>query len=55
MLYYSRIDISQGINLAKRNNSKECMICHYGFFNHGFDFQDSLCNGFHDLTILNVI
>ena len=28
------------------------MICHYLFFNHGFKFQDSVCNGCHDLTIL---
>ena len=32
MLYYDRIDISEGIDLAKRNKSKACMICHYGFF-----------------------
>ena len=30
------------------------MICHYWFFNHGFKFQDSVCNGCHDLTMLNV-
>ena len=40
-LYYDRIDISEGIDLPKSNNSKECMICHYFFFNHGFKFQDS--------------
>ena len=28
------------------------MICHYWFFNHWFKFQDSVCNGCHDLTIL---
>ena len=28
------------------------MVCHYWFFNHGFGFQDSVCNGFYDLTIL---
>ena len=49
-----RIYISQGTDLAKSNNSKECMICHYWFFNHGFEFQDSVCNGCHDLTILSV-
>ena len=32
MLYYDRIDISKGINLAKSNDSKECMICHNFFF-----------------------
>ena len=45
MLYYERIDLSERIDLAKSNNSKECMICHYWFFNHGFKFQDSVCNG----------
>ena len=29
MLYYDRIDIREGIDLAKSNNSKESMICHY--------------------------
>ena len=52
MLYYDRIDISKGINLAKSNNSKECMICHYWFFNRGFKFQDCVCNGCHDLSML---
>ena len=31
MMYYDRIDISEGIDLAKSNNSKECMICHFVF------------------------
>ena len=30
------------------------MICHYWFFNHGFKFQNSVCNGWHDLTKLRV-
>ena len=55
MLYYNRVDISEGNDLAKSNNNKECMICHYFFFNHGrFKFQDSLCNGCHDLTMLTI-
>ena len=54
MLYYDRTDISEGINVAKSNNSKECAICHYWFFNHGFKFQDSICTGCHDLTMLSV-
>ena len=29
MLYCDRIDINKGIDHAKSNNSKECMICHY--------------------------
>ena len=45
MLYCDRIEISKGIDLAKSNSRKECMICHYFFFNHGFEFQYSVCNG----------
>ena len=54
MLYYGRFDISEGIDPTKSNNSKECMICHYCFFNHGFKLQHSICNAYHDLTMLSV-
>ena len=30
------------------------MVCHYFSFNHGFKFQDYVCNGCHHLTILSV-
>ena len=52
MVHYNRIDVSEGIDRTKSNKSRECMICHYCFFNHGFKFQDSVCNGCLDLTIL---
>ena len=48
MLYYDRTDPT------KSNKSRECMVCHYFFFNHGFKFQDCVCNGCHDLTMLSV-
>ena len=54
MLYYDRIDISEGIDLTKSNRSKECMIFLYWFFNHGFKFQDYVNNGCHALTMLSV-
>ena len=54
MFCYKRINISEGIGLAKGNNSKECMICHYWFFNHWFNSGDYVCNGCHDLTMLSV-
>ena len=47
MLYYDRIDKSKGIYFAKSNNNKECMICYYWFFNHGFKFQAYVCNVCH--------
>ena len=46
MLHYDRIDLSKGIDLS---NSKECMIHPYWLFNHGFKFQDSICNGCHNV------
>ena len=54
MLYYDKIDISKEVDLAKSNNSNKCMICHYWFFNHGFKFQHSSCNGCHHSTNLSV-
>ena len=52
MLYYDRIDLSAGIDVATSNESKECMVCHDWYFNHGFNFQNSDCNDCHDLTKL---
>ena len=51
-MHYDRTDISAGIDLAKSNNSKEFMFRRYFFFNHGFEFQYSVCNGCHDLTMM---
>ena len=50
MLYYDRTDLTQRIDAANSNNSKNCIICHYWFFNRGFKFQDSI--SCHDLTML---
>ena len=54
MLCYNRVDVSEGIDPAKSNRSKESMICYYCFFNHGFKFQDYLYNICHDLAMLSV-
>ena len=52
MLYYDRIDISEGTDPTESDRSKKCMICHYWFLIQGFKFQDSVSNGCQDLTIL---
>ena len=52
-MHYDRIDINKGIDPTKSCKSKECMICHYWFFNHGLKFQDHVCNCCHDLTMLS--
>ena len=51
-MHYDSIDLSEGNDVVSSNNSKECIICDYWFFNHGFKFRDSVCNGCHDLTML---
>ena len=50
MLEYDRIDVSEGIDINKRNASKECDICHYWYFlDIAFKYEPYLCNGCHDL------
>ena len=51
-MYYDRTDLSKGIDVVKSSKSKEYTICHYWFFNHGFEFQNSVSNVCHDLTML---
>ena len=40
MLYYNKIDVSEGVNINKAGASKECYICHYWYFlNKASKFQ----------------
>ena len=32
MRYFDRIDVSEGIDVNKTSASKECDICHCGYF-----------------------
>ena len=54
MLYYEGMVLSEGIDPTKSTRSKYCMICHYLFFKHDSKFQNSVCNGCHDLAMLSV-
>ena len=55
MLYYDRIDISEGIDINKTNASKEYNIsyCWY-FLDKGFKFQPCKCHGCHDVLMIFV-
>ena len=45
MLYFDRIDVSEGIDVNKGSASKGCDICHYWhLLNKGFKFQSYVCN-----------
>ena len=55
MLYYDRIDISEGIDVNKTSGSKECDVFHYSYFlNYSFKFQQNVCNRCHDLLMMSV-
>ena len=44
MLYYDRIDVSEGINVNKASASKVCDICHFWYFlDYSFKFQQNIC------------
>ena len=52
MLYFERIDVSEGIDVNKTSALKECDICHYWYFlNNSFKFQPNVCNRCHDLLM----
>ena len=55
MLYYDRIDVSEGIDVNKTSASKECDVCHYWYFlNYSFKFQANDCNRCHDLLMMSM-
>ena len=47
MLYFDKIDISEGTDVNKTSESKECDICHYGYF-LSFNFQRNVYSRCHD-------
>ena len=50
MLEYDKIDISEGIDVNKRNESKECMLCHYWYFLYkNFIYGPYLCDGYYNI------
>ena len=64
MLYFDRIDVSEGIDVNKTCASKECDACHCWYFlNYSFKLQPNVCNkcydllmslNLHDIAILNI-
>ena len=55
MLYYDRIDVSEGIDINKTSASKECDVCHHWYFlNYSFKFQPNVCNRCHNLLMMSI-
>ena len=54
MLYFDRVDISEGIDVNKTNVSKECIAWRYQYiFDKCFKFQQHVYNGFHDVLMMS--
>ena len=50
MLYFDRIDVSEGVDVNKTDDSRVCIICYYWYFLEiSFRFQLEVCNECHDL------
>ena len=55
MLYYDRIEVSEGMDVNKTSESKECNICHYCYFlDEGFKFQLYVWDICHDLLMMSM-
>ena len=51
MLKYDRIDISEGIDVDKTNESRECKFCHYWYFlNKNFSYGPFTCDGCYNIV-----
>ena len=51
MLAYERIDNSDGIDVNKSDESKECTLCHYWYFlDKNFSYGPYLCDGCYNMT-----
>ena len=55
MLYYDRIDVSEGVNVNKTSKPKEWDTCQYWYFlNKECNFQPNACKRCQDLLMMSV-
>ena len=55
MLYYDRIDVSEGIDVNKTSASEEYDVSHYWYFlNYSFKLQLNICNRCHNLLMTSI-
>ena len=51
MLAYERINISDGIDVNRSDESKECTLSHYWYFlDKSFSYGSYLCDGCYNMT-----
>ena len=50
MLECDRIDVSEGIDVDKRNRSKKCILCHNWYFlDKNFTYGPYICDGCYNI------
>ena len=56
MLEYDKTNINEGIDINKNiSMSKRCWLCGYWYFiDKNFNYQKYMCNGCHDMSLLNL-
>ena len=51
-MQYEKIDVSEGIDTNKTSKPKECMLCHYWYFEDvWFKFEWHVCKKFYDALV----
>ena len=54
-MYYNRIDISEGIDVNKTNESNEFDVFQYWYFlDNSFKFQPDVCNRYDDFLMVPI-
>ena len=55
MVYYERIDDSEGIDVNKTIATKKCIIFHFCYFSDkGFRFQSTSFNGCYNILMVSI-
>ena len=55
VLYFNRIDVSEGINVNVTSASKEYIICqNWYFLDKEFKFRSGVCNGCRDIIMMSM-
>ena len=53
MIQYERIDISEGIDINRSNESRECILCYYWYSKDIlYKYEQYICNGCHNLLMV---
>ena len=51
MLKYDKVDITEGIDLKKTNDSKECISCHFWYYlNKNFSYGPFTCDDCYNIV-----